>query len=125
MSDSDNDNIPKIGRTVISTVARVPENKSLLIGGYTKGSDVHQERKIPFLGNIPLIGRLFRYNASNQSDMVRLFMIQPREITENEMNNAQDVKKNINKLKSVSRDSAELTDEFIDTWIDTYLSKDK
>ncbi|XBS70280.1 hypothetical protein ABK905_03155 [Acerihabitans sp. KWT182] len=34
------------------------------------------------LGNIPLIGGIFRYKQESQSNTVRIFLIQPREITE-------------------------------------------
>ncbi|QWA10513.1 type III secretion system outer membrane ring subunit SctC [Sodalis ligni] len=74
--------LPKVGRTHISTVARVPKGKSLLVGGYTRDESSGKVGKIPVLGNIPLIGGLFRYTQESQSNTVRIFLIQPREITE-------------------------------------------
>ncbi|TCL06130.1 type III secretion system outer membrane ring subunit SctC [Sodalis ligni] len=74
--------LPKVGRTHISTVARVPKGKSLLVGGYTRDESSNKIGKIPVLGNIPLIGGLFRYKHESQSNTVRIFLIQPREITE-------------------------------------------
>lgn len=74
------DGLPEVGRTTISTVARVPKGKSLLIGGYTRDENSHSESKIPLLGDIPLVGGLFRYNSDRTSNMVRVFLIQPREI---------------------------------------------
>ncbi|WP_213990317.1 type III secretion system outer membrane ring subunit SctC [Sodalis sp. dw_96] len=74
--------LPKVGRTHISTVARVPKGKSLLVGGYTRDETSGKVGKIPVLGSIPLIGGLFRYKQESQSNTVRIFLIQPREITE-------------------------------------------
>ncbi|WP_410012237.1 type III secretion system outer membrane ring subunit SctC [Sodalis sp. C49] len=74
--------LPKVGRTNISTVARVPQGKSLLIGGYTRDEISGREGRIPGLGSIPLIGGLFNYKQNTQSNMVRIFLIEPREITE-------------------------------------------
>jgi type II secretory pathway component GspD/PulD (secretin) len=37
--------------------------------------------KIPFLGSIPLIGGLFRHRITQNSKTVRIFLIQPREIS--------------------------------------------
>lgn len=76
------DNLPKVGRTHISTVARVPKGKSLLIGGYTRDENTGSVGKIPLLGNLPLVGGMFRHKIDSQSNTVRIFLIQPREITE-------------------------------------------
>ncbi len=73
--------LPLVIRTNISTVARVPRGKSLLIGGYTRDEDRNDTVKIPFLGSIPLIGGLFRHRITQNSKTVRIFLIQPREIT--------------------------------------------
>lgn len=75
------DSMPEVGRTNISTIARVPRNKSLLIGGYTRDESSTVQGKVPLLGDIPLVGGLFRYSVERQSNMVRVFLIQPREIT--------------------------------------------
>ncbi|WP_395490282.1 type III secretion system outer membrane ring subunit SctC [Cedecea davisae] len=74
------DDLPEVGRTNISTVARVPRGKSLLIGGYTRDEETKVEGKIPFLGDLPWVGSLFRYKRDRTSNMVRVFLIQPREI---------------------------------------------
>lgn len=72
------DNLPMVGRTTISTVARVPRDSSLLIGGYTRERNEHKELKIPLLGDIPLVGALFRYKLDDRQQMVRIFLIQPK-----------------------------------------------
>lgn len=74
------DDLPEVGRTKISTVARVPKGKSLLIGGYTRDEESKVEGKIPLLGDIPWLGQLFSYTRDRGSNMVRVFLIQPREI---------------------------------------------
>lgn len=81
-NESSNGSLPEVGRTNISTIARVPKGKSLLIGGYTRDEYSDKVGKIPLLGNIPFIGWLFRYEQKRTSNMIRLFLIQPREITE-------------------------------------------
>lgn len=80
-SDSAEKNtLPTVGRTTISTVARVPKGKSLLIGGYTRGESGENIGKIPLLGDLPLIGGAFRYRQAQNKNTVRLFLIKPREI---------------------------------------------
>ena len=77
---STTDALPQIGRTHISTVARVPKEKSLLIGGYINDQNSNSLRKIPLLGEIPWVGGLFRYRQENTNNLVRVFLIQPRQI---------------------------------------------
>lgn len=74
--------LPEVGRTHISTIARVPKGKSLLIGGYTRDEESKVEGKIPWLGDLPGIGGLFRYKRDRSNNLIRVFLIQPREIDE-------------------------------------------
>ncbi|MEX0422701.1 type III secretion system outer membrane ring subunit SctC [Providencia rettgeri] len=76
--------LPAVNRTSINTVARIAKNSSLLIGGYTREQYVENESKIPFLGDLPYVGGLFSHSSTNQQKMVRLFLIQPRLLDENE-----------------------------------------
>lgn len=46
---------------------------------------VENESHIPLLGDIPLIGGLFSHTSVNKQKMVRLFLIQPRLLDENEV----------------------------------------
>ncbi|WP_434601373.1 type III secretion system outer membrane ring subunit SctC [Pseudomonas sp. Z4-7] len=74
--------LPTVGRTRISTVARVPQGKSLLVGGFTRDDHGEQIGRIPVLGSIPWIGRLFSYRQSRSANTVRVFLIQPKEIVD-------------------------------------------
>lgn len=76
--DESVEKLPVINRTNISTVARVSEGGSLLIGGYTREDNVKAENSVPFLSAIPLIGRAFSYQSDNNKKMIRIFMLQPR-----------------------------------------------
>lgn len=76
--------LPIVNRTHISTVARIAKDGSLLIGGYTREQIEETEEKIPLLGSIPYLGRLFSYRSTNQQKMIRVFLIQPRLLSESE-----------------------------------------
>lgn len=72
------DALPVINRTNISTIARVAQGNTLLIGGYTRENTHRHNDKIPLLGDIPLAGRLFQFESVKTEKMVRLFLLQPR-----------------------------------------------
>ncbi|AJC21250.2 EscC/YscC/HrcC family type III secretion system outer membrane ring protein [Pandoraea pulmonicola] len=74
--------LPVVSSTKISTVARVQHEQSLLVGGYTQSQNTEGMEKIPLLGDIPMIGRLFQFRNTNDHQSVRLFLIQPRMLAE-------------------------------------------
>lgn len=78
--DATNDvnGIPLVTRTKLSTIARVPKDKSLLIGGYTLDQYKHDKSKVPFLGDLPFIGSAFRNETETYTKKVRVFLIQPK-----------------------------------------------
>lgn len=86
-----NDILPTVGRTRISTVARVPRGKSLLVGGFTRDETSEITKKIPLLGHIPYLGRLFSYQRTRTESMVRVFLIQPKELHEPLVPNADQI----------------------------------
>lgn len=107
------DHLPEIGRTNISTIARVPQNKSLLIGGYTRDEHRNIEEKIPLLGDIPYLGSLFRYNIEKKDSLVRVFLIQPREIINPLSTNAENIAKKVKEDKF---------DNKLEDWMSNFLS---
>lgn len=108
--------LPKVGRTNISTVARVPKGKSLLIGGYTRDSSLTKEAKIPGLGSLPWVGGLFRYTQASNANTVRVFLIQPREIDAPLSRDASDMVGDMMK---------DLSAEPLQDWMRNYLDSQK
>ncbi|OZG74364.1 EscC/YscC/HrcC family type III secretion system outer membrane ring protein [Hahella sp. CCB-MM4] len=75
------DEIPAISKSVINTQALVNDQGSLLVGGYYFNQDTNSSRKIPLLGDIPVLGHLFRTDGNQLQKKARLFLISPRIIT--------------------------------------------
>ena len=72
------DDIPIITNNAINTQALVGENESLLIGGYYLERNEDSETRIPILGDIPFLGRLFSTRNRSKVYNERLYMITPR-----------------------------------------------
>ncbi|NDL63376.1 type III secretion system outer membrane ring subunit SctC [Acerihabitans arboris] len=62
---------------VISTQALVQESRSLVMGGFHTKHSGDDERRVPILGRIPFIGKLFSANNRTISQRERLFIITP------------------------------------------------
>ena len=70
--------LPIVKNTTISTQAMIDESESLLIGGYFYEKTSNDTKKIPLLGDLPVVGSLFRENVKNHTKNVRLFLITPK-----------------------------------------------
>ncbi len=77
-SDLSVDGVPSTRESAINTQAVVPADKTLLIGGYFVERRNKNTRQVPLLGNIPVVGHLFKRTENNRSRAQRFFFITPR-----------------------------------------------
>ena len=82
--------IPLVTRKAVNTQALIDEGQSLLLGGLITDTVENHNNKIPLLGDLPLVGALFRQVNKNRERMERLFLITPRLIASNKIT-SQDV----------------------------------
>lgn len=68
-------------RTAVTTVY-LKNQHSLLIGGLKTVSQIESETKVPILGDIPVIGWLFRSTSSSRQETSVAFQITPRIVTD-------------------------------------------
>ncbi len=63
---------PNILLTTAQTTVSAMDGETIIIGGLITKSTQQTERKVPLLGDIPLVGALFRYNynASRRTEML-------------------------------------------------------
>jgi type IV pilus assembly protein PilQ len=55
--------LPRFGTQTVQTQVRIQDGQTIAIGGLVKDSKVVADTKVPFLGDIPLVGLLFRNHA--------------------------------------------------------------
>ncbi|CCD29242.1 Type III secretion system EscC protein [Candidatus Glomeribacter gigasporarum BEG34] len=67
--------LPQIKNSEISTQATLEAGQSLLLGGFVQNAQRQGENKIPLLGDIPVLGHLFRSKRDSTHNVVRLFLI--------------------------------------------------
>ncbi|MCU1748806.1 EscC/YscC/HrcC family type III secretion system outer membrane ring protein [Pseudomonas sp. 6D_7.1_Bac1] len=67
--------LPQTLNSEISTHALLKAGQALLLGGFVQDEESESVRKIPLLGDIPLLGRLFRTTQKTNRQTVRLFLI--------------------------------------------------
>lgn len=69
---------PIINQTIADTVVNVPNGQTIVIGGMITKSDDTLERKVPWLGDLPIVGRAFRYDSTTSRRTEMLIFLTPR-----------------------------------------------
>lgn len=69
---------PLIAKRQARTVVYLEPGQALVIGGLSSEREVEAERKVPFLGDLPLLGLLFRSDLTRKERTNVLFFIRPR-----------------------------------------------
>ncbi len=69
--------VPVIAKRSADTVVVTPDGHPVIIGGMMQNNKTSTESKIPLLGDIPLIGNLFKRQARNNSKTELLIFLTP------------------------------------------------
>jgi type II secretory pathway component GspD/PulD (secretin) len=73
---------PTINRRQVSTTVHVLDGETITIGGLAQRQFVEQLSKVPVLGDIPLIGKLFRHIDRREVETEVVIFISPRIVRE-------------------------------------------
>ncbi len=73
-----NSRVPIILKNEITTQALVDNGKTIVLGGVFRESELYQETKVPLLGDIPILGHLFKRTSVDNDKTELLIFITPR-----------------------------------------------
>ena len=73
---------PVINSRVADTVVVVPDAQTVVIGGLMQNSKAHAESKIPLLGDIPVLGNLFKRRIKDDSKTELIIFLTPHIVRE-------------------------------------------
>ena len=77
-TDGSTINSPVINESTATTTVNVPNGQTIVIGGMITKTDSTLERKVPWLGDLPIVGRAFRYDGTTASRTELLIFLTPR-----------------------------------------------
>ena len=73
---------PELNTREVSTIVRIPNHQPLILGGLISTQTEERTYKVPLLGDLPLLGKLFRRTKSKQDRTEILIVITPHIINE-------------------------------------------
>ena len=68
---------PTISQREAATSATVRDGEPFVIGGLTQESNIANRSKIPLLGDVPLVGRLFQVEHTNKTKRELYIVVTP------------------------------------------------
>jgi type II secretory pathway component GspD/PulD (secretin) len=74
-------NAPVIAKRSAETVVVTPHGKTVVIGGLMENNKTHSDRKVPILGDIPLLGNLFKRRVKDDTKTELLIFLTPYVVT--------------------------------------------
>lgn len=84
-----NTDLPVVTRSAVNTQAMILEGESLLVGGLVQDTSRNRVDKVPGLGDVPVLGALFRSVERERARTERLFLITPRLVAANRITGQQ------------------------------------
>jgi type IV pilus assembly protein PilQ len=75
-------NVPVVDKRSVNTIALVKDGHTVVLGGLRKKETSMQINKVPVLGDIPVLGHLFRFEGEATANTELVVFITPHIITE-------------------------------------------
>ncbi|HEY6101805.1 MAG TPA: secretin N-terminal domain-containing protein [bacterium] len=69
---------PRVGTRSVDTTLTVPDGQTIVIGGLISQEERKTILKVPLLGDIPVIGELFRFTSTTTGESEVIFLITPQ-----------------------------------------------
>ena len=67
--------LPVIDARSVQTTVVVKSGETIILGGLVKDNDIDTTRQVPLLGNIPMIGNLFKYKSKSREKSNLIILI--------------------------------------------------
>ncbi|HRV80633.1 MAG TPA: type II and III secretion system protein, partial [Planctomycetota bacterium] len=82
--------VPQISQRKARTIVRLEPGQAVILGGLITERTLEREKKVPILGDVPILGYLFKskYKVKEQTNV--LFFIRPRILQGSDLNNSFD-----------------------------------
>jgi len=74
--------VPAITKREINTAVQVQNGETVVLGGVYEISSREEHQKVPFLGDVPLLGNLFRNKNKTTSKAELLIFVTPKLLRE-------------------------------------------
>ena len=103
---------PTISKREVKTTVTIPDQSTVILSGMIREDTTKITTKIPLLGDIPLLGALFRSTSDSKKRTNLLIFVTPRIVTD--MNMAEKERARLERATSMEGVTSELEEPFPD-----------
>jgi type IV pilus assembly protein PilQ len=82
-------NVPVVDTRKVNTTALIKDGQAVVLGGLRKKETSKQINKVPVLGDVPILGRLFRFEGESTANTELVVFITPHIIKQPEMDQSE------------------------------------
>ncbi|SHK32828.1 type II/III secretion system short domain-containing protein [Rubritalea squalenifaciens DSM 18772] len=68
---------PEVRESTVSTIARIPDGHSLIVGGFFQESEITDKNKVPLLGDVPVLNFFFKNKTTSKETSSLIFVVTP------------------------------------------------
>lgn len=68
---------PEVQESTLTTIARIPDGHSLIVGGFFSEEEIETKNKVPLLGDIPVINFFFKSESTSKQKASLVFIVTP------------------------------------------------
>ncbi len=106
-----NEGVATTTRSAVTNVV-IRDKDTIAMGGLMRDKSTERESKVPLLGDIPVLGWLFKNRTKNVEKVNLLFFLTPRILANNQVSNARNIKDLLNRRSAHLKDAVEGKDPF-------------
>ncbi|RLC50178.1 MAG: hypothetical protein DRI23_07620 [Candidatus Cloacimonadota bacterium] len=99
--------VPRTKVRKITSTVTVPDGKRIIVGGLLNSNIVTTINKVPFLGDLPFIGKLFQHKVNTVNNTDLIIEITPHVVTFDDMNVEYDIDERLERKLIKFKDSVE------------------
>jgi type II secretory pathway component GspD/PulD (secretin) len=115
---------PRVSESTVEAVSRIPAGQSLFLGGFLDYSSNSGNNKVPLIGSIPLIGKLFSSNNKALDQVSLVFVITPQVYYASELTAMPDINRRVREFSGVQMQDMEMIDGQIFNGVSKNKKKD-
>jgi type IV pilus assembly protein PilQ len=100
---------PDVSTRSVNTTIRLSDGETIILGGLIQASDNKTTSKVPLLGDIPLLGKLFQTETSQKGSSELVIYLTPHIFTQSD---TVDLKQDLDRFKLRMKSNKELLDDY-------------
>jgi Flp pilus assembly secretin CpaC len=95
---------PRVSESTVEAISRIPSGQSLFLGGFYDYNNTGDRNKVPILGDLPFIKKLFGSNSKQMEQLSLVFVITPSVYDAGDIGDIQSINADVGEYSQMPRD---------------------